>query len=33
MSEAEVILVNEAKNCTFYTIQFLSELPCRTLTN
>jgi hypothetical protein len=25
MSEAEVILVNEAKNCTFYTIQFLSE--------
>lgn len=25
MSEAELILVNEAKNCTFYTIQFLSE--------
>ena len=25
MSEAEIILVNEAKNCTFYTIQFLSE--------
>ena len=24
MSEAELILVNEAKNCTFYTIQFLS---------
>ena len=25
MSEAELILVNEAKNCTLYTIQFLSE--------
>lgn len=25
MSEAELLLVNEAKNCTFYTIQFLSE--------
>ena len=25
MSEAELILVNEAKNCTFYTVQFLSE--------
>ena len=25
MSEAELILVNEAKDCTFYTIQFLSE--------
>ena len=25
MSEAELILVNEAKNCTIYTIQFLSE--------
>ncbi len=25
MSEAELILVNEAKNCTFYTIHFLSE--------
>ena len=25
MSEAELILVNEVKNCTFYTIQFLSE--------
>lgn len=25
MSEAELILVNEAKNCTLYTIQFLSN--------
>ena len=25
MSEAELILVNEAKNCTLYTIQFLTE--------
>lgn len=25
MSEAELLLVNETKNCTFYTIQFLSE--------
>ena len=25
MSEAELLLVNEAKNCTLYTIQFLSE--------
>lgn len=25
MSEAELLLVNEAKNCTFYTIQFLSK--------
>ena len=25
MSEAELILVREAKNCTLYTIQFLSE--------
>lgn len=25
MSEAELMLVNEAKNCTLYTIQFLSE--------
>lgn len=25
MSEAELILVKEAKNCTLYTIQFLSE--------
>lgn len=25
MSEAELILVNEARNCTLYTIQFLSE--------
>ncbi len=25
MSEAELILVNEARNCTFYTIQFLTE--------
>ena len=25
MSEAELILVEEAKNCTLYTIQFLSE--------
>lgn len=25
MSEAELLLVNEAKNCTFYTIQFLLE--------
>ena len=25
MSEAELILVNEAKNCTLYTIQFLSK--------
>lgn len=25
MSEAELVLVNEAKNCTLYTIQFLSN--------
>ena len=25
MSEAELILVKEAKNCTLYTIQFISE--------
>lgn len=25
MSEAELLLVNEAKNCTLYTIQFLSK--------
>lgn len=25
MSEAELLLVKEAKNCTLYTIQFLSE--------
>ena len=25
MSEAELVLVEEAKNCTLYTIQFLSE--------
>ena len=25
MSEAELILMNEAKNCTLYTIQFISE--------
>ena len=25
MSEAELILVEEARNCTLYTIQFLSE--------
>lgn len=25
MSAAELILVNEAKNCTLYTIQFLTE--------
>lgn len=25
MSEAELILMNEAKNCTIYTIQFISE--------
>lgn len=25
MREAELILVNEAKNCTLYTIQFLTE--------
>ncbi len=25
MSEAELILVNEARNCTLYTIQFLTE--------
>lgn len=25
MSEAELILVNEAKNCTIYTVQFVSE--------
>ena len=25
MSAAELLLVNEAKNCTLYTIQFLSE--------
>lgn len=25
MSEAELILVNEAKNCTLYTIHFLSK--------
>ena len=25
MSEAELLLVREAKNCTFYTIQFLAE--------
>ena len=25
MSEAELVLINEAKNCTLYTIQFLSE--------
>lgn len=25
MSEAELILVNDAKNCTMYTIQFLGE--------
>ena len=25
MSDAELILVNEARNCTLYTIQFLSE--------
>ena len=25
MSEAELILINEAKNCTLYTIQFLTE--------
>lgn len=25
MSEAELLLVREAKNCTLYTIQFLSE--------
>ena len=25
MSKAELILVKEAKNCTLYTIQFLSE--------
>lgn len=25
MSEAELLLVNEAKNCTLYTIQFLYE--------
>lgn len=25
MSEAELVLVEEAKNCTLYTILFLSE--------
>ena len=25
VSEAELVLVEEAKNCTLYTIQFLSE--------
>lgn len=25
MSEAELVLVEEAKNCTLYTIQFLLE--------
>ena len=25
MSELELLLVNEADNCTIYTIQFLSE--------
>lgn len=25
MSKAELVLVEEAKNCTLYTIQFLSE--------
>ena len=25
MSEAELVLLEEAKNCTLYTIQFLSE--------
>ena len=25
MSEAELRLFNEAENCTFYTIQFLSD--------
>lgn len=25
MSEAELLLVNETKHCTLYTIQFLSE--------
>lgn len=25
MSEAELILVNDAKNCTMYTIQFTTE--------
>ena len=25
MSEAELILVTDAKNCTMYTIQFLSD--------
>ena len=25
MSETELVLVEEAKNCTLYTIQFLSE--------
>lgn len=25
MSEAELMLVEEARNCTLYTIQFISE--------
>lgn len=25
MNEAELVLVEEAKNCTLYTIQFLTE--------
>ena len=30
MTKAELLLIQEAKNCTFYTIQFLTENNTRT---